>query len=74
MMDDADRSIIDQQRWLDASIAAARRITPPKALSARACCECGEDIPEDRRQAIAGVQTCFDCSEMLESRRARGLR
>ena len=73
-MDDIDKAQQHIERELEDAIRAARRITPPKALSARVCCECGEDIPAERRHAIAGVQTCFACAAMLESRRARGLR
>ena len=72
-MDDIDKAQDHIERELEDAIRAARRITPPKALSARVCCECGEDIPEDRRQAIAGVQTCVDCAVVLEGLRLRGL-
>jgi len=32
------------------------------------CCECGEEIPEARRQAIKGVTTCVNCQELNERR------
>ncbi len=32
------------------------------------CVDCGEDIPEARRQAIKGVKTCIDCQEFNEMR------
>lgn len=32
------------------------------------CCECGEPIPERRRQAIQGVQLCVDCQSLLETK------
>ena len=73
MADECDRAQDHIERELEDAIRAARRITPPKALSARVCCECGEDIPAERRQAIAGVQTCFDCAVVLEGLRLRGL-
>lgn len=28
-------------------------------------CECGEEIPEGRRQAIPGVQLCVGCAERV---------
>ena len=31
--------------------------------SAAFCCECGEEIPEGRRQAVPGVQHCVECAE-----------
>lgn len=36
------------------------------------CIECGEEIPEARRQAIKGVTMCVHCQQ-LEERRQRGL-
>lgn len=36
-------------------------------------CQCGEEIPEGRRQAIPGVQLCIDCAnrEALEKNGVR---
>lgn len=34
--------------------------------SAIVCRECEEPIPEARRQAMPGVQTCIDCQTLLE--------
>lgn len=39
--------------------------------SAKDCCDCGELIPEPRRQAVVGVKRCVDCQGILEE---RGLR
>ncbi len=33
----------------------------PSGESAQFCLECGEEIPERRRLAIAGVKTCITC-------------
>ena len=30
------------------------------------CEECGDEIPRERRQAVAGVRMCVFCQEMLE--------
>lgn len=35
--------------------------------SARVCVECEEPIPEARRLALPGVQTCVDCQTLLEA-------
>ncbi len=43
----------------DAVLAARARI--PAGESERFCEECGEPIPERRRQALAGVRTCIAC-------------
>lgn len=37
--------------------------------SAEVCEECGDDIPEERRKAIPGVQYCVYCQEYLERHR-----
>ncbi len=34
----------------------------PSGESLRECAECGEEIPEKRRQAIPGVKLCVDCA------------
>lgn len=34
--------------------------------SAEFCEECGEDIPEARRQAVPGVQFCIYCQTKME--------
>ncbi|EMV1572276.1 TraR/DksA family transcriptional regulator [Enterobacter hormaechei] len=36
------------------------------AVSAVHCAECGEDIPEPRRAAVPGCQTCAECQGVIE--------
>ena len=43
----------------DAVLAARARI--PAGESERFCADCGETIPEKRRQALPGVKTCVSC-------------
>ena len=38
----------------------------PKGESRRECEECGEAIPEARREAIPGVKYCVACQEELD--------
>ena len=38
------------------------------AVSATHCCDCGEEIPEQRREAVARCQRCADCQEEFEER------
>ena len=57
--DDAD-IVIDQIR--DHALAQIPRYT---GISATECEECGEDIPEGRRNAVKGVKLCVGCAERL---------
>lgn len=36
--------------------------------SATHCVECGEEIPEARRRALAGVRTCVECQSARDRR------
>ncbi|MBG1841322.1 TraR/DksA family transcriptional regulator [Klebsiella pneumoniae] len=38
------------------------------AVSATHCCDCGEEIPERRRELVAGCQRCADCQQEFEER------
>lgn len=63
--------IIDQanelaQQRIDMAISAHR--IDRNAVSAEHCEECGEDIPEPRRAAVPGCQTCSSCQEEIELR------
>ncbi|MCY1359650.1 Protein TraR [compost metagenome] len=40
------------------------------AVSAEFCEDCDEPIPEARRVAVPGVQTCIECQGRREVRRA----
>jgi phage/conjugal plasmid C-4 type zinc finger TraR family protein len=72
-MDDIDKAQQHIEKELEAAIRAARGVMPADTRSAETCAECGLEIPAQRRQAIPGVQTCFDCAVELESRKLRGL-
>lgn len=52
----------------DAVLTARARL--PKGDSAAHCEQCGDDIPEARREALPGVRTCIAC----QSRRDAALR
>ena len=36
------------------------------AVSAEYCDECGENIPEPRRAAVPGCQTCAECQSVMD--------
>jgi len=42
---------------------AAARGRMPQGKSALWCDECGEELPEKRRLAVAGVRTCVACQQ-----------
>ena len=61
-----DGAVQDQ---IDASVEDAvelARSRLPSGESLSHCEECGEDIPEARRQAIAGVRLCVSCQQSLD--------
>ncbi|HHV7344951.1 TraR/DksA family transcriptional regulator [Enterobacter cloacae complex sp. RIVM_C039474] len=69
--------IIDQanelaQQRIDMAIAAHR--IDHNAVSAERCEECDEPIPEPRRAAVPGCQTCAECQGVIELRnKQRGM-
>jgi phage/conjugal plasmid C-4 type zinc finger TraR family protein len=46
---------------------AAARARMPVGESAEECDECGEPIPEKRREALPGVRTCVACQSKLDA-------
>ncbi|WP_027921520.1 TraR/DksA C4-type zinc finger protein [Pseudomonas sp. URMO17WK12:I12] len=65
--DDAD-DVIEKTR--QHALANIPRYT---GISAFECEECGEDIPEDRREAVKGVKLCAPCGSLAELK-AKGVR
>ncbi|HDT5867507.1 TPA: TraR/DksA family transcriptional regulator [Enterobacter roggenkampii] len=55
------------------AVLSAHRIDH-NAVSAEHCEECDEPIPEPRRAAVSGCQTCAYCQSVIELRnKQRGL-
>ncbi|MCP2041054.1 phage/conjugal plasmid C-4 type zinc finger TraR family protein [Neisseria sp. HSC-16F19] len=61
--DGAEQAQIDAS--LDDALAFVRQHLP-SGDSAHECAECGDTIPEARRQALPGVQLCVACQEILD--------
>ena len=60
---DSDGAVQDQiDSTIDDAVARARRELP-RGESNKFCDECGEPIPEARRQAIPGVRYCVKCQQ-----------
>ncbi len=53
---------------MDAVLAARARM--PVGEGETHCVECGEEIPERRRQALPGVITCVACQSARDGRAA----
>lgn len=65
-----DGAVQDQ---IDASVEdAVNRVRSqlPRGESLRECEECGDAIPEPRRQAIPGVRLCVSCQQTLDKEQA----
>lgn len=61
------------QEQIDASVEDAvnrARSELARGESLTECEECGEAIPQARREAVPGVRHCIACQEALESRRS----
>lgn len=56
----------EEEMRQDALADQARRAQPLAGDSAIDCAMCGEKIPDGRRQALPGVQTCLECQEDIE--------
>ncbi|EFV4955498.1 TraR/DksA family transcriptional regulator [Salmonella enterica] len=71
-MDIIDTAAEIEELQRNAALSAHR--IDHSAVSDEYCAECGEDIPEPRRAAVPGCQTCSSCQEEIELRnKQRGL-
>lgn len=68
MSDFADLAAEREQEMRDDALARQARAGRKRyaSASAEACAVCEEAIPEARRQALPGVQTCIHCQAELE--------
>lgn len=48
--------------------AAISNISVYRGQSLHFCAECGNRIPENRRNAIPGCKLCFECQTMIEQK------
>jgi phage/conjugal plasmid C-4 type zinc finger TraR family protein len=63
MGDNADIANDLMQERLDQLLQ--NRSKPSAAISATECEECFASIPEDRRIALPGIQTCVECAQLI---------
>jgi phage/conjugal plasmid C-4 type zinc finger TraR family protein len=62
------------QEQIDASVDDAvqsARQKLPSGESLRRCEECGDEIPQARREALPGVRRCLSCQRLLDSAEPR---
>lgn len=69
MADKVDIANDYQQQFLDSQIEKQRQ-KPQVQESSEFCNECGEMIPDERRKAVPGVDTCVHCRTIQERRAA----
>ena len=65
-MDDADRASILQRLEIEAGITRVHREVRFRQGGERVTCRCGNPIPEARRRARPGCETCIDCQRERE--------
>lgn len=68
MADDVDMAQGHAERYLESAIRGISRCleVDPAAPSARACEECGSDIPADRLKALPAARLCVECASSIE--------
>ncbi|MDR2187004.1 MAG: TraR/DksA C4-type zinc finger protein [Azonexus sp.] len=66
MSDEADRASEREEAFRVGALAAQARRSSHVGESAEDCAVCDEPIPEARRRALPGVQTCIECQAALE--------
>ena len=62
-----DGAVQDQIDDTVSDAVSAARARMPRGPSAEYCDECGEPIPEKRREALPGVRTCVACQSGRDS-------
>lgn len=68
MSDDIDRAQAREEEMRSDALAERDRRAHGNAprISATACLHCDTPIPEGRRLAVPGVQTCVECQTDIE--------
>ncbi|WP_226699490.1 DksA/TraR family C4-type zinc finger protein [Qipengyuania gaetbuli] len=62
-----DGAVQDQIDDTVSDAVSAARARMPRGESAEYCDECGEEIPEKRREALPGVRTCVACQSARDA-------
>ena len=67
-----DSAVQDQIEDSIKDAVNSARARMPVGESGAHCLECGEPIPEKRRQALPGVRTCIACQTSRDARPIQG--
>ena len=65
-MDECDMDRIAADRYLTRIRASHKTRVPLFRESRTYCLDCGEEIPEARRRAVAGCKRCVECQTCFE--------
>ena len=68
-IDVTNRRLEVEQAAIEAQLKAAREAAVSRDAAAE-CEDCGEEIPQARREAVPGCTRCAQCQERYERRRA----
>ena len=76
MSDDVDRAQEREEEMRQDALAERSRASQQLSAgdSAEFCEDCGDAIPEARRQAFHGCTRCVECQGFAEERARRGMR
>ena len=70
-IDVTNRRLEIEQKAIEARLKAAREAAVSRD-AATECEDCGEEIPQARREAMPGCTRCAECQQMHERQQAFG--
>jgi len=70
-MDQFDQAQELDARFREQALALQKRISAYKGETRNTCIDCGEPIPELRRQILPGCIRCIGCATLFEAERGR---
>jgi len=66
MSDEVDRATDQQAIMLTSTIKRIAGAAQGRGESLKVCLECGDDIPEKRREAVPGCTLCIECQKWAD--------
>lgn len=65
-MDDVDRAAEWHELWLSSRLERRRSDRAAETAGAETCLDCGERVPQARRDLVKGATRCVPCQARLE--------